>query len=196
MIIYDIEIEKAIQGRKEDRIPGIDYCDGWNDHANMGISCICAYDYAEDRYRVFTKSNRHDFRNLLQFHSVFVGFNNINFDNKVIKACWDIDIHQYKSLDILRRVWRAAGHDENVFNINTHAGYGLDACCAANFNWHKSGHGALAPVDWQRGNIGSVIDYCLNDVYMTKMLMDKIIKDGWIHDPKNPADRLYIEAIR
>lgn len=196
MLIYDLEIERAIQGRKEERIPGIDYCNGWGDHAGMGISCICAYDYSEDRYRVFTKSNMYDFRNLLQFHSIYVGFNNINFDNKTIKACWDIDIPQEKSFDILRRVWRAAGYDENVFNINTHAGYGLDACCATNFNRHKTSNGALAPVEWQRGNMGTVIDYCLNDVYMTKLLMDKIIKDGWIHDPKNPADRLCIEVIK
>jgi len=196
MLIYDLEIEKAIQGRKEDRLLGIKYCDGWDDHANMGISCICAYDYTEDRYRVFTQSNLETFKDLLQSHTIYVGFNNINFDNKVIKACWNIDIPQEKSFDILRRIWRAAGHDENIFNPSTHGSYGLDACCAANFNIHKSGHGALAPVEWQQAKIGNVIDYCLKDVFLTRMLMDKIVKGGWIIDPKNVANRLYIEGIK
>ena len=51
LVVYDIEIQKGILGKKEKPVPGIEYCNGWNDHANMGISVICAYDYEEDRYR-------------------------------------------------------------------------------------------------------------------------------------------------
>jgi len=33
-LVYDIEIVKAIRGRDEPRLDGIEYCDGWHDHAN------------------------------------------------------------------------------------------------------------------------------------------------------------------
>ena len=39
--IFDLEIIKAIPPKDEaDRIPGIEYCAGWTDFENMGISCI------------------------------------------------------------------------------------------------------------------------------------------------------------
>jgi hypothetical protein len=42
----------------------IQYCGGWRHFEGMGISCIGAYDYAEDRWRVFTWDNRDEFAEL------------------------------------------------------------------------------------------------------------------------------------
>ena len=53
MLVYDIETTKAVPDRAPN-VAGIEYCGGWEDHANMGISVICAYDYTTDRYRVLT----------------------------------------------------------------------------------------------------------------------------------------------
>jgi hypothetical protein len=170
-LIYDIEIEKAILGRNETKIEGIQYCDGWNDHAGMGISCLCCYDYGTGKYRVFTASNKDQFAQLCQ-ERIIVGFNSRNFDNKVLKAVWDII--PADSMDILLGIQETTG---------TFKGYGLDACCEANFGIKKTGHGALAPVDWQQGKIGDVIDYCLSDVYMTKRLFDMIRTVGGIRSP-------------
>jgi hypothetical protein len=83
MIVYDIEIAKAIRGRGEKKIPGIEYCGGWNDHANMGVACLCAYDYNEERYRVFMQDNITEFLELATYSDVVVGFNSYNFDNKI-----------------------------------------------------------------------------------------------------------------
>lgn len=38
-LIYDIEIVKGIPDKKKTMLEGIEYCAGWEDHANMGISC-------------------------------------------------------------------------------------------------------------------------------------------------------------
>ena len=195
-LIYDIEIEKAIADKKNPPVGGIEYCKGWGDHAGMGISFIGAYDYQEDRYRAFFKDNFADFANLVSSRNPIVGFNNIGFDNKVLVntsstasylyACHiDTESIILRSYDILREIWRAAGLDPNKFNLHTHVGYGLDDCCKANFGIRKSGNGALAPVDFQRGKYGNVADYCLNDVRMTKKLFDQIISHGYIIDPKD-----------
>ncbi|MBY4723994.1 MULTISPECIES: ribonuclease H-like domain-containing protein [Burkholderia] len=179
-LIYDIEIAKAILGRGETRIDGIQYCDGWQDHAGMGISVIGAYDYAEARYRVFCADNFEAFLELCSDRAPLVSFNGIGFDDKVINAELGKDIGLMPSsfrYDLLAEIWRAAGLDP-TYGGNSHAGYGLDATCEANFGIRKSGNGAHAPIAWQQGRIGEVIDYCINDIRLTKRLFDHAVVLG------------------
>lgn len=182
MIIYDIEIAKAIQGRGEQRIKGVDYCGGWRDFENMGIACLCAYDYEADRYRVFMEDNITDFLMLADNAEFIIGFNSYNFDNRLIMAEFGVDFGP-KTFDILREIWLSEGLDADIFNMKTHAGYGLDQMCQVNFKTNKTGHGALAPVDFQQGRYGSVIDYCIQDIKLTKMLMDRILDKGFLVSP-------------
>jgi len=188
-LIYDIEIEKGILGKSEEPMAGYEYCAGWHDHANMGISVIGAYDYAEDRYRVFCQDNMHEFSEAVARAGLIVGFNNVAFDNAVIAACWGplVELQeawQGKSYDLLVEIWRAAGLAP-AFQYPTHTGYGMDAVCERNFGMKKTGHGAKAPIYWQRKMIGNVIDYCLNDVRLTKQLLDKVLADGTLISPKD-----------
>jgi len=190
MLIYDIEIVKAIppknpQGPYDE---GIQYCAGWQDHANMGVSVIGAYDYVENRSRVFCADNIGEFAMLCKERTPLVGFNSIAFDNAVLcktypqfDYAWHEDERCY---DLLREIWVAAGLGP-TFKYPSHVGYGLDAVCERNFGTRKSGDGALAPVLWQRGDVGTVIDYCLNDVWLTKQILDKVLADGTLVSPKD-----------
>jgi hypothetical protein len=184
-LIYDIEIVKAIASKNEAKNPGIEYCAGWGDHANMGVSVIGAYDYAEDRYRVFCADNFSEFAQLAG-ERLCVGFNSVRFDNAVIRASNITAIGDADSYDILREMWIAAGvGNGDPFVFDKHAGYSLDATCEKNFGTRKTGNGALAPVLWQQGKIGAVIDYCLNDIRLTKQLFDKILAGQPIVSPKD-----------
>lgn len=189
-LIYDIEIVKAIPSNKETRVDGIEYCAGWHDHAHMGVSVIGCYDYAEDRYRGFCADNIGEFAALCRNRRFIVGFNSIPFDNAVLTSAypqfdyaWHDDPvgHCY---DLLREVWAAAGLGPK-FKYPSHAGYSLDACCEANFGTRKTGSGALSPVLWQQGRVGEVIDYCLNDIRLTKQLFDAVLSGVQIKSPKD-----------
>lgn len=175
-LVYDIEIIKAIPSF-EPMIEGIEYCEGWCDYANMGISIICAYDYVEERYRVFCKDNFDLFYTLTQNRELLIGFNNVGFDNKVLR------LTNNRCYDILREIWISLGLDPNVFAYHTHGGYSLNEMCKINNIGTKTGHGASAPILWQRGEIGAVIDYCLNDVKLTKDLFE-LSQKGPIKSPK------------
>lgn len=190
MIIYDCEIIKAICGKNEERLQGIKYCDGWSDHAGMGISVICVYDYATGRYRVFCADNFDEFQELVNKTDMVVGFNSIGFDNKLCAAN-GLNIPAEKTYDLLAEIWAGAGLTK-TFKFQTHTGFGLEACCEANFGLKKTGNGATAPVDWQRGKIGKVIDYCLNDIFLTKMLLDLVISNGAICDPRNTGSLIKV----
>lgn len=185
-LVYDLEIVKAILGKNEPRLAGIEYCKGWHDHAGMGISVLCAYEYETDRYRVFCQDNLSAFVDLAKQQDLLVSFNGLAFDNKVIEAHMPGVRFEYQpehDYDLLVETWAGAGLGP-TFNFRTHGGYGLDALCERNLGTRKTANGALAPVLWQQGAIGAVIDYCLNDVWMTKELFDLVLAQGWITSPK------------
>lgn len=172
MLVYDLEIKKAILGKNDQPVEGVEYCEGWKDSVGMGVSCVCCYDYITDRYRVFMEDNMPDFALLVDSREVIIGYNNIGFDNKVLAHMGtdpseqSLEYLNKKSYDILAEI-RAAG-----------GGWcGLDAMVKANgLGAGKTGNGAMAPVWYQAGRIGKLVDYCMADVWLTKKLLDKIIK--------------------
>lgn len=195
-VIYDIEIERGIADGPEEN--DILYCKGWEDYPNMSISTLCAYDYVEDAYRVFCRDNFEEFLDLLSKRKWIVGFNNLKFDNHVLEEyvaanfpstdSKDLAVGvRARTYDILVEIWRTEGLRE-IFKIRTHGGYGLDAVCKATFGIRKTGNGAHAPVDWQRGKRGTVIDYCLNDIRLTKRVMDSILAREPLVNPKRGGD--------
>lgn len=196
ILVYDCEIAKAIPPRNPaDRDDSVAYCDGWRDFEGMGIACIGAYDYASYRYRVFCQDNLGEFQAAVDKADYVVGFNNHQFDDKLV-AAEGIGIPPEKSYDILAEVWQAHGLGR-TYQGKSHQGFGLDACARANGFAGKNGHGADAPVLWQRGQIGQVIDYCLNDVYLTRHLLQQIFhggllspKDGRRLSIPSPTERL------
>jgi hypothetical protein len=188
MLIYDCEIAYAIPNRGEEPIPGIKYCKGWHDHVGMGISCIGVYDYATDRYRVFLRDNLQEFAELVKTEQPLISYNGIGFDNKLL-AAFNINIPAEHCYDILAELWKAAGPGR-------HKGFKLDQVCAAALGVHKSGSGALAPVLWQQVKLGQVIDYCLNDVAMTKKLFDYLrVNHGRIPDPRDTTKTLLVPGV-
>lgn len=197
IIFYDLEIKKAIPDRNGKRIEGIEYCEGWHNHANMGITVIGAYNFTQEMPMVFCQDNLEAFKRLLARDPWMIGFNNINFDNEVLAAN-GITVPPENCFDLLRTIWQADGlpipDGQNVhFDPKRHGGYGLDACAMANFGEGKSGDGATAPVDWQRGNYAKVISYCLRDVMLTFKLWRRMVNLGEIKHPKIKGGTLRID---
>ena len=138
----------------------------------MGISVICAYDAAEDRYRVFMGDNIRQFQDLADRTDLLVGFNSAAFDDML---CSVNGIHVDTDYDIQREFYIAKGLEPYPERYDArYKGMSLDGICKANLKISKTGNGAMAPVLWQKGKIGQVIDYCLMDVRLCVGLMQKI----------------------
>jgi hypothetical protein len=184
ILVYDCEIIKAIPPENDaDRIEGIEYCEGWRDFDNMGISVICGYDYLKNRYRVFMKDNFNELQKLMNERDILVGFNSRAFDDNLCFAN-GFNIAPEKSYDILIEVWLARGLGDKFDADKAHQylGLGLDNLAQENLGRGKTGNGALAPIQWQQGKYGIVTDYCLADVELTKGLLDLILKNGKLKD--------------
>jgi hypothetical protein len=182
VMVYDIEIKNAIPSKKEPAIEGIRYCEGWTDYAGMGIAIVTAYDFATARYRVFTEDNLWQFARLVDHRDFVVGFNSKAFDENIL-ATYNIHVAPEKSVDLLHTICIAAGLEPRFPYTN---GYGLDPVYLAISpeGVGKTGNGALAPIAWQQGRIGEVIDYGLNDTQMTTEILMIACATGLLKCPK------------
>ena len=140
MFIYDIEIANPIPSPGVEPVAGVTYAKGWDYPATMGIACIGVYEYTTDKYRVFSEYELDAFQKLVDSHDVRIGYNNIKFDNGVLRAC-EIKIEDRRCYDILTEIFRALGSFQK--------GCKLDDVIKANFsNAGKNGDGATAPILW------------------------------------------------
>lgn len=164
--VFDLEIVNAIQNKGELKQPGIRYCNGWNDHAGMGISVLVAARvdgsdarvFVTDDYLVPTECEAYhlsQFNELVKGDAFFVGHNSRSFDAKVL-AAKGIYIPPSRHLDFYYEVGKVVG----LFP----KGYKLDDLSPRCGGARKSDSGALAPILWQQGERKRVIDYCKNDV--------------------------------
>jgi hypothetical protein len=169
MIVFDVEIKKAILGRNETPIQGIEYCEGWRDFVNMGVACICTFDTDTYLARAFVDDNLGDFQSYIRGKETG-GFNTKRFDIPLLEEC-GLAVDTTNHYDALEQIWLKCGLNPDKFVPATHGGWGLDAVMNATFGLHKTGHGAAAPVWWQHGEYGRVIDYCLNDAWLEAKLI-------------------------
>ena len=182
-LVYDCEIIKCIPSRRDNQDPGLEYCKGWRDYDNMGISVIGAIDIDTHRPFIFMPDNLSEFQDLVDSYDLLCGFNNLSFDNPLL-AAHGIKVPTEKSYDLLVEIWKAAGLPGH-FAGRKSGGYNLDAVIKANTEFGgKTGPGGDAPIDWQRKRYGKVANYCLDDVFFTGHLINTVDLVGSLIDPK------------
>jgi DEAD/DEAH box helicase domain-containing protein len=190
--IYDLEILKAIPPKDEaDRLPDIEYCDGWKDYENMGISCW-AYCWLDTEDWSISKpiagTGSRDKCLLMEFVLMALlwrshpfpigGFNTKKFDDLLLAA--NGFPSGLSNFDILAMVIDAAG-DADVAYWDEGRSYSLAKIAAAN-GYQKTLSGEQAPIEWQRGNHQQVIEYCKNDVLIEAETLKRLLQ-GALIDP-------------
>lgn len=175
-IFYDCEIVAMIPVDSEPRDNTLFYCGGWDDHANMGISVVSAYDFVNRAYRIFLQDNLDQLRSLIESRDIIIGYNNQRFDDKLLAAN-DIKVTKQKSWDL----WKAIVDTQPP---GQRAGFNLNKMLVANKLEEKSGEGGMAPVLAQKGHWGRLINYCLDDTRLSVQLLRLACNDVMVH-PKN-----------
>lgn len=162
IVVYDLEIKNPIEKLSN----------GWSSMDEMGISVGCAYDYRANRYRVFMDDNIQELVDRLnEPETMVVGFNTVRFDNALLRASKldlkpDEELNNYDMVQVSRKGARVNNFAKG-FKLDEH----LKACGLP----LKTASGAQAPLLYQEGKIGELIDYCLNDVAQEKALFQ------WMH---------------
>ena len=194
ILIYDLEIIKAIPS--VETIPGIEYCEGWRDFENMGIS-VCAYCYPDSLPIVFDWADEHQrliFQQELHESDIISGFNSHGFDDNLLAANGILARTNY---DILYECRLAAYGSTNYLDQPKGHSYKLTDIVAAN-GMEKTGRGDLAAIWWQQGERSKVREYCYNDALIERntlklLLAEKLINPstGEIFHPRPLANYAY-----
>jgi hypothetical protein len=182
-LFYDCEIVKCIPNQWEDNLPNYEYCDGWHDFPNMGISVIGTFVEWENIYLHFVDSELDIFQKIVNDADEIIGFNSLSFNDNL---CAANNIKISTTIDLLCKVRIAAGMLPYYEKGITTGGYSLGALASVNLNLEKTGTGELAPMLWQDGRKYEVIKYCLNDV---KLLVE-LEKLDYLIDPTDQEIKL------
>ena len=181
-IIYDCEIIKCIPQKGVNLEKFYEMCKGWDDFKNMGISCV-GLGYSDGTLDCWASHKeplqalQYIFQKVARNKKI-VGFNSKSFDDNLMAANGVIARTDY---DLLEEIRLAAYGSSRWEDTPPGFSYSLDAIARANGE-AKSGSGALAPQLWQQEKYQEVIDYCLNDVKITKKLLHLGL-EGKLKDP-------------
>lgn len=183
IVVLDLEVANS-----PDELPT-----GWEDKRALGLSLGGYWDYQESRIVWFdTPRLEETVGSLVARQPLLVSFHGLQFDFVVMRALLRAKAEQlddsnrvrlqtlcdqFKALcttgyDILQAVWAVAGRGSER-GLNS-----LDALCTANQLGSKYGNGALAPKLWQQGEVAAVLNYCTQDILLTKALFELLLDNN------------------
>lgn len=131
------------------------------DPADLDISVVCLYESDTDSYHSFTEEQFDDMWEFFKRADTLVTYNGNHFDIPCLQAIAPIDLSQFHHIDMFEDVRAASGKK-----------LGLDSIAKATLGIAKSGHGSDAIAWWNAGEVQKIVDYCLQDVRVTKEVFD------------------------
>ncbi len=132
---------------------------GWHRADKMGISVAVLYDASQDKYFTFLEDAVGDLVTHLRTLDLVVGFNNQRFDNQVLSAYTDFNLHTLPTLDILKAVKNRLGYRLSLDQLAEHT-LGIT----------KTANGLMALKWYREGQMDKIAEYCRKDVEITKEL--------------------------
>ena len=140
---------------------------GSNDASALDLSVVCIYDYETDKYQSFTKETLKNLWPIFEKADLLIGYNSDHFDIPLLNKYYSGDLSKIQSLDLLKEIKNSLGRRIK-----------LDSVAEATLGKNKSGHGLEATVWWKNGEYQKVIDYCIDDVKITKEVYEYALKNG------------------
>jgi len=132
---------------------------GWGHASRMGVSCVVVYDSLTDTCEEYLGEDIDRLTDHLRQLDLVVGFNILRFDYAVLKGYSAFDFHSLPTLDLLAEVHTRLGYRLSLDHLGEHT-----------LGKKKSADGLMALVWWKQGKIRQIIDYCRDDVELTRDL--------------------------
>lgn len=154
-ITFDIETTNTFQDA------------GSSDPADLDLAVVCIHDSETDEYSSYEQHELSKLWPILEASDMLIGYNSDHFDIPLLNKYYAGDLHAIKSLDILAEIRKSIGRRVK-----------LDDVAHATLGEKKSADGLQAITWWRNGEKQKVIDYCIQDVKVTKNVYDYAITNN------------------
>ena len=132
---------------------------GWHKADRMGVSCAVLYDSESQDFLVYYQDDMDELVQQLKKMDLVIGFNISRFDYKVLSGLSQFDFQSLPTLDMLMKI-----HERLGYRLS------LDHLAGQTLGVQKSADGLLALEWWQQGKIDLIVEYCTQDVRVTRDL--------------------------
>jgi DEAD/DEAH box helicase domain-containing protein len=150
IVFFDIETQRTF-----------DDVGGRHNIRKLGLSAAVTYSTVTAAFRHYTEETVAELIAELKAADLVVGFNVLRFDYEVLQAYTGDDLGRIPTVDMLDHIYKRLG-----FRV------GLDNLAGATLGTSKSADG-LQAVRWYRaGRMQELLDYCQQDVEVTRQLYD------------------------
>jgi len=148
VVVFDVETQRSF-----------DEVGGRSQLHRLGISVAVAYSYQDDSFLTFTEDRVPELVELLRQAELVVGYNIRGFDYEVLRAYTTHDLHALPTLDLM-------------FDLEDRLGFRpkLESVAVPTLGGGKSADGLQALQWWRQGEVDKIIEYCTEDVRVTRDL--------------------------
>jgi len=150
VVVFDLETQRSF-----------DEVGGRSQFHRLGVSVGVAYRYDTDEFLVVTEDRVSELIELLLEADLVVGYNIVGFDYEVLRGYTDQDLQRLPTLDLMVHLEERLGFRPK-----------LDSVVTPTLGEGKSADGLQALEWWRSGELDKIIEYCRDDVRVTKELYD------------------------
>jgi DEAD/DEAH box helicase domain-containing protein len=159
VVVFDLETQRSfaeVGGRSQ--------------FHRLGVSVGVAYRYDLNEFLVVNEETISELVTLLLEASLVVGYNIRGFDYEVLRAYTEENLQKLPTLDLM-------------FDLEERLGFRpkLDSVVSATLGEGKIADGLQALEWWRLGEIDKIIEYCQEDVRVTRDLYDFGKRHRWVH---------------
>lgn len=147
---------------------------GSADASLLDLAVVCIHDSKTNKYSSFFQENLNELWPIIEKADMLIGYNSNNFDIPLLNKYYAGDLRHIKSLDLLEEIRKSLGRRIK-----------LDDIAKGTLGEQKSADGLQSLVWWKQGEKQKVVDYCIQDVRVTKKIYDYAILNGYLIYPKN-----------
>ena len=150
IVFFDLETQRVF-----------DEVGGRHNTRKLGLAAAVTYSTADGAFRSYTEETVTDLVAELKAADKVVGFNVLRFDYEVLRAYTDELLERIPTVDMLEQIYKRLG-----FRVS------LDNLARTTLGTAKSADGLQAVRWYKEGRIQEVLDYCQQDVEVTRRLYE------------------------
>jgi len=150
VVVFDLETQRSF-----------DEVGGRSQFHKLGVSVAVAYRYDTDEFLVIHEDTIDQLIELLLGADLVIGYNIKGFDYEVLRAYTEEDLHGVPTLDLMEHLEERLGFRPK-----------LESVVMPTLGTGKLADGLQALEWWRDGEIDKIVEYCREDVRVTRDLYD------------------------